>query len=289
MSRKKVNSIEIEEINKKIVKENIKILKVFDLNEEFLSFLKYGKRLRVKLLLAANNIKEKKTRRRIATLIELLHTASLIHDDVIDGNRLRRSLPTVNYTFNNKFAIAVGYIFFSNIFLNLINLKKEFYLPFFETIKDMCIGEILEINSAFDKKRTEKNYIETIRLKTGSLFILSCSIGSNKTDLSLKKFGENYGIAFQILDDIEDLISDESESGKPRFQDLNEGIYTLPVIYELSNNEKKKGNLFSKETILLSKRIALNYIEKAKEDIRNKELLNELEQLRRRIMSVFSP
>jgi geranylgeranyl pyrophosphate synthase len=280
------NSREIKEINREIIKVGIKICEPFKLREEFLSFLKYGKRFRAKLLIAANNIKSKKKRIKIATLIELLHTASLIHDDVIDENNLRRGLPTVNVSFNDKFAIATGYLIFSGIFIYLLSLEKDIYLSFFETIKDMCIGEILEIDTAFDRERTESNYIETIKLKTGSLFALSCSVSDGETNLKLKKFGENFGIAFQILDDIEDLVSNENELGKPGLQDLSKGIFTLPIIYVLSNKRRESENLFSRETISLSQKKALSYIKKARKETRNKKLLSELELLQRRIISV---
>lgn len=279
------NSREIREINREIIKRGMKICEPFKLRKEFLSILKYGKRFRAKLLIAANNIKSKKKRIKIATLIELLHTASLIHDDVIDENNLRRGLPTVNASFNDKFAIATGYLIFSGIFIYLLNLEKDIYLSFFETIKDMCIGEILEIDTAFDRKRTESNYIETIKLKTGSLFALSCSVSDGETNLKLKKFGENFGIAFQILDDIEDLVSNENELGKPGLQDLSKGIFTLPIIYLLSNKKRAK-NLFSRETISLSQKKAISYIKKARKETGNKKLLSELELLQRRIISV---
>jgi len=286
MKRERKISRKIEEINKEIIKEGEKIGKILKIETDSLSLLKQGKRLRARLLLSLKNIKRKKKRTKVGTLIELLHTASLVHDDIIDENTLRRGLPTVNFAFNDKCAVSIGYLLFSHTFMKLLSLKKSILLSFFETIKDMCIGEILEIESAFNNKRTENNYIEVVKLKTGSLFALSCSVNEGRRNKKFKNFGENFGIAFQILDDIEDLIADEAKLGKPIFQDLNGGIYTLPVIYHLPRSNKAK-ELFTLKTINRSKNKALHYLKKAREEkIENEELLNEIELLEKRINDI---
>ncbi|HOW03266.1 MAG TPA: polyprenyl synthetase family protein, partial [Caldisericia bacterium] len=268
----KNNSLkELEEIEEKILKESEKICKDFSIDTKLLMFLKNGKKLRSKLLILSGNIKNKKKRLEICTLIELLHVASLIHDDIIDENSLRRGAPTINSLINEKCAVSVGYAFLSHISMKLLSQDKQTLLLFFETIKEMCLGEILEIKNTFNRSRNIKNYIKVISLKTGSLFALSCSINEKNNNENLKSFGKNFGIAFQILDDISDITEDENKLGKETLKDLRSGIYTLPVIYHLSNSSKT--NLFfSEESIDKSKNKAIKYLKMAKRKVKNKEL-----------------
>ena len=282
----KNNSLkELEEIEEKILKESEKICKDFSIDTKLLMFLKNGKKLRSKLLILSGNIKNKKKRLEICTLIELLHVASLIHDDIIDENSLRRGAPTINSLINEKYAVSVGYAFFSHIFMELLIKDEQILLSFFETMKEMCIGEILEIKSTFNKSRNIENYIKVISLKTGSLFALSCSINEKNNNENLKSFGKNFGIAFQILDDISDITEDENKLGKETFKDLRGGIYTLPVIYYLSNRDEVN-KLFSEESINKSKIKAIKYLLMAKKNTKNKKLLDELEILEKNINDV---
>jgi geranylgeranyl pyrophosphate synthase len=282
----KQNSLkELEEIEKKILKEGEKICKDFSIDSKLLMFLKNGKKLRSKLLILSGNIKNKKKRIDICTLIELLHVASLVHDDIIDENSLRRGAPTINSLINEKYAVSVGYAFFSHIFMELLTKDEQILLSFFETMKEMCIGEILEIKSTFNRSRNIKNYIKVISLKTGSLFALSCSINEKNNNENLKSFGKNFGIAFQILDDISDITEDENKLGKETFKDLRSGVYTLPVIYYLSNRDEVN-KLFSEESINKSKIKAIKYLLIAKKNTKNKKLLDELEILEKNINDV---
>ena len=282
----KQNSLkELEEIEKKILKEGEKICKDFSIDSKLLMFLKNGKKLRSKLLILSGNIKNKKKRIDICTLIELLHVASLVHDDIIDENSLRRGAPTINSLINEKYAVSVGYAFFSHIFMELLIKDEQILLSFFETMKEMCIGEILEIKSTFNKSRNIENYIKVISLKTGSLFALSCSVNEENENENLKSFGKNFGIAFQILDDISDITEDENKLGKETFKDLRGGIYTLPVIYYLSNRDEVN-KLFSEESINKSKIKAIKYLLIAKKNTKNKKLLDELEILEKNINDV---
>ena len=282
----KQNSLkELEEIEKKILKEGEKICKDFSIDSKLLMFLKNGKKLRSKLLILSGNIKNKKKRIDICTLIELLHVASLVHDDIIDENSLRRGAPTINSLINEKYAVSVGYAFFSHIFMELLIKDEQILLSFFETMKEMCIGEILEIKSTFNKSRNIENYIKVISLKTGSLFALSCSVNEENENENLKSFGKNFGIAFQILDDISDITEDENKLGKETFKDLRGGIYTLPVIYYLSNRDEVN-KLFSEESINKSKIKAIKYLLMAKKNTKNKKLLDELEILEKNINDV---
>ena len=282
----KNNSLkELEEIEEKILKESEKICKDFSIDTKLLMFLKNGKKLRSKLLILSGNIKNKKKRLEICTLIELLHVASLIHDDIIDENSLRRGAPTINSLINEKYAVSVGYAFFSHIFMELLIKDEQILLSFFETMKEMCIGEILEIKGIFNRSRNIENYIKVISLKTGSLFALSCSVNEENENENLKSFGKNFGIAFQILDDLADLTEDENKLGKETLKDLRGGIYTLPVIYYLSNRDEVN-KLFSEESINKSKIKAIKYLLMAKKNTKNKKLLDELEILEKNINDV---
>lgn len=282
----KQNSLkELEEIEKKILKEGEKICKDFSIDSKLLMFLKNGKKLRSKLLILSGNIKNKKKRIDICTLIELLHVASLVHDDIIDENSLRRGAPTINSLINEKYAVSVGYAFFSHIFMELLIKDEQILLSFFETMKEMCIGEILEIKGIFNRSRNIENYIKVISLKTGSLFALSCSVNEENENENLKSFGKNFGIAFQILDDLADLTEDENKLGKETLKDLRSGIYTLPVIYYLSNRDEVN-KLFSEESINKSKIKAIKYLLMAKKNTKNKKLLDELEILEKNINDV---
>lgn len=282
----KNNSLkELEEIEKKILKEGEKICKDFSIDSKLLMFLKNGKKLRSKLLILSGNIKNKKKRIDICTLIELLHVASLVHDDIIDENSLRRGAPTINSLINEKYAVSVGYAFFSHIFMELLIKDEQILLSFFETMKEMCIGEILEIKGIFNRSRNIENYIKVISLKTGSLFALSCSVNEENENENLKSFGKNFGIAFQILDDLADLTEDENKLGKETLKDLRSGIYTLPVIYYLSNRDEVN-KLFSEESINKSKIKAIKYLLMAKKNTKNKKLLDELEILEKNINDV---
>lgn len=282
----KQNSLkELEEIEKKILKEGEKICKDFSIDSKLLMFLKNGKKLRSKLLILSGNIKNKKIRIDICTLIELLHVASLVHDDIIDNNSLRRGAPTINSLINEKYAVSVGYAFFSHIFMELLTKDEQILLSFFETMKEMCIGEILEIKSTFNKSRNIENYIKVISLKTGSLFALSCSVNEKNNNENLKSFGKNFGIAFQILDDLADITEDEKKLGKETLKDLKSGIYTLPIIYYLSNANRGK-ELFSEESIDKSKVKAIKYLQMARKKVKNKGLLNELEILEKSVNDI---
>lgn len=282
----KQNSLkELEEIEKKILKEGEKICKDFSIDSKLLMFLKNGKKLRSKLLILSGNIKNKKIRIDICTLIELLHVASLVHDDIIDNNSLRRGAPTINSLINEKYAVSVGYAFFSHIFMELLTKDEQILLSFFETMKEMCIGEILEIKSTFNRSRNIENYIKVISLKTGSLFALSCSVNEKNNNENLKSFGKNFGIAFQILDDLADITEDENKLGKETLKDLKSGIYTLPIIYYLSNANRGK-ELFSEESIDKSKVKAIKYLQMARKKVKNKGLLNELEILEKSVNDI---
>lgn len=152
---------------------------------------------------------------KLATAVEFLHTASLIHDDVIDGSATRRGLPTLNVQFGNKIAILLGDIFYAQFFSILINLEhgskwfgKYIMENFYDTTRKMCFGEIYEhLIETGQREASIKNYIEMIENKTAVLFAVACESGSmicgaeKNVYKGFREYGYNLGIVFQMMDD----------------------------------------------------------------------------------------
>lgn len=183
-----------------------------------------------------------------ASLIELLHTATLVHDDVVDDSNERRGFFSVNALWKNKVAVLVGdYLLSKGLLLSLD--KNEFNLLKIvsEATKEMSEGELLQIEKARKLDINEDIYFEIIRKKTASLIASCCASGaasvkSNETIVNqMKLFGENVGIAFQIKDDLFDYES-SNKTGKPNGIDIKEQKMTLPLIYLLnhSNRDEKR-------------------------------------------------
>jgi len=180
-----------------------------------------------------------------ASLIELLHTATLVHDDVVDDANERRGFFSVNALWKNKIAVLVGDYLLSKGLLMSVD-KKEFQLLQIvsEAVREMSEGELLQIEKARKLDITEEVYFEIIRQKTASLIASCCAAGAasvadeQETVDRLKKFGELVGLAFQIKDDIFDYGSGE-KIGKPTGNDIRERKMTLPLIYALSNGSKE--------------------------------------------------
>ncbi len=178
---------------------------------------------------------------RAASLVELLHTATLIHDDVVDDSNERRGFFSLNALWKNKISVLVGdYLLSKGLLLSLDNEDFDLLKTVSESVKEMSEGELLQIEKARSLDIEEKIYFEIIRKKTASL-ITSCitcgalSTGATKEDLSvLKQVGENAGIAFQIKDDILDFEKGQAK-GKPTGVDIRDQKLTLPLIYLLQN------------------------------------------------------
>ncbi|MEP7171209.1 MAG: polyprenyl synthetase family protein [Bacteroidota bacterium] len=184
-----------------------------------------------------------------ASLIELLHTATLVHDDVVDDSNLRRGFFSINALWKNKIAVLVGDYLLSKGLLMSVE-KKEFDLLEIvsNAVREMSEGELLQIEKARKLDIDESVYYEIIRQKTASLIASCCAVGaaSAKTDKPsismMHQFGENVGIAFQIKDDLFDYEKN-LKTGKPSGIDIKESKMTLPLIYSLSkaqNSDKRK-------------------------------------------------
>jgi len=178
-----------------------------------------------------------------ASLIELLHTATLVHDDVVDDAHKRRGFFSVNALWKNKIAVLVGdYLFSKGMLLALDNEEFKILQTFSRAVKAMSEGELLQMEKARRLDIEEKTYFEIITGKTASLIAAACSTGAystTKDEEVLKKmweFGEKVGIAYQIKDDIFDYGNDDI--GKPTGNDIKDKKMTLPLIHVLSNASK---------------------------------------------------
>jgi len=175
-----------------------------------------------------------------ATLIELLHTATLVHDDVVDDANERRGFFSVNALWKNKIAVLVGDYMLSKILILSIEKDNTAILEVVaRAVKEMSEGELLQIEKARRLDITEEVYYEVIRQKTASLISSACeaaALSSGKTEErnTMRKFGELIGMAFQIKDDIFDY-GEPGDIGKPTGLDIRERKMTLPLIYALNN------------------------------------------------------
>ena len=189
---------------------------------------------------------------RGASLVELMHTATLIHDDVVDDAFQRRGFFSVNALWKNKIAVLVGdYLLSSGLILSLKNKEFQLLEILSEAVKAMAEGELLQIEKARTLNTNEDVYFDIITKKTASLISSCCAIGAAcnevddaKLDL-MREFGESVGIAFQIKDDLFDY-GDGDDIGKPRGIDIQEKKLTLPLIYALQNVGEKQRNAMIK-------------------------------------------
>jgi geranylgeranyl pyrophosphate synthase len=196
-----------------------------------------GKRLRPLLifLCAGAECPREDDLLRAATAIELIHSATLVHDDVLDSSELRRGIPTVFATSGRKIATAAGDLLFS---LALSELVKNNSPTQIKTLTTACAalveGELMQREDAYSWDVTPDRYLQRCQLKTASLFRAACELGAingESDHVALGDFGEKIGLAFQLLDDILDLSSATEQLGKPRGADLRDGTVTLPMIY----------------------------------------------------------
>jgi octaprenyl-diphosphate synthase len=234
---------------------------------------------------------------RAASMIELLHTATLVHDDVIDEANFRRGFFSINALWKNKIAVLVGDFLLSRGLLLAVKHEEFALLKIMSTaVQEMSEGELLQIEKARKLDITEEVYFDIIRKKTATLIAACCASGANSVGQSkevveqMRLFGEKAGIAFQIKDDLFDYTQ-SSIIGKPTGIDIREQKMTLPLIYSLNTVNKKeknyiiniiknhhKNNKKVAEVIALVKRNGgLEYAKKAMHNYHNSalEILNQ--------------
>ena len=180
---------------------------------------------------------------RAAALVELLHTATLVHDDVVDESLERRGFFSINAIWKNKIAVLVGdYLLSKGLLLSTTNNDFEHLHILSEAVKQMSEGELLQMEKSRKLNLSEEIYFEIVKNKTASLLSSACAVGAYTTSKNMattelmKSFGENVGIAFQIKDDLFDYGTEKI--GKPTGNDIKEKKLTLPLIYTLNKVDK---------------------------------------------------
>ncbi len=182
---------------------------------------------------------------RGASIIELIHTASLVHDDVVDDSNRRRGFFSLNALWKNKIAVLVGdFLFAKGLLLSIDNDDFDLLKHISIAVREMSEGELLQIEKARELNITEEVYFDIIRKKTAALIASCTAIGAASMDVEkeeierMRKFGELIGIAFQIKDDLFDYT--EEKIGKPTGIDIKEQKMTLPLIYSINHSSKKE-------------------------------------------------
>lgn len=201
-----------------------------------------GKRLRARLILTiAPEVPEAPL---LGAIVELIHAASLLHDDVIDDAMMRRGVPSVNATQGSKTAIMLGDILYSKAFSELTSFDPSIARAVAESVTRLSVGEMMDVEMAEIFNTDRELYLKMLYLKTATLIeacAYSAAILAGKDEQAHATYGKNLGLAFQIVDDILDIIADEATLGKPSLNDFSEGKVTLPYIdlYERLNEDEK--------------------------------------------------
>lgn len=235
---------------KKIIKNNIKSSeKEFD---EAISPLVEagGKMLRPAFLVLAAKFGEYESMKmqNMAAAIEMMHMATLVHDDVVDESKLRRGVETIQHRYSKEYAVYIGDFLFCQCFIMLsgFNYSSDSLKDISKAISKICMGEIRQYNIRYFKNTSLKKYIKVISGKTAALFAISFYCGakesncSEKTSKLLGRVGYYIGMAFQIIDDLLDYSGDTNKLGKSAQNDLIKGYYTLPLIYAMAEDKKNR-------------------------------------------------
>lgn len=204
-----------------------------------------GKLLRPAYSLLFSELSEERNPERaraVAAALEVLHMATLVHDDVIDESAKRRGQETLNSAYGNRIAVYTGDYLFTLCFRLLqdhADSARELDLDT-KGMEKILLGELNQMDRKYDSNMRMRDYLNQIQGKTAQLFALSCYSGAYNSPYARQAYqiGSNIGMAFQITDDILDFASDDSKTGKPILQDVKNGIYTAPVLYA----KKKRGS-----------------------------------------------
>ena len=211
-----------------------------------------GKRIRPILTLLCARLCDTPSKHsyKAAAMMELLHVATLIHDDIVDDAKMRRGKPSIKQVWKNKISVLMGDFILSKALINMVNLKNFDALDLIsQTAEKLSAGEIMQIEKSLTRNMPKEVYYEMINQKTASLIAASCELGAITTtnDKSDRKstfeYGNNLGMAFQIKDDLFDFLGSENETGKDSGGDVKKNMITLPLIFCLENatrSEKKK-------------------------------------------------
>ncbi len=217
---------------------------------ELFGHLATGKMLRSKLILKIAGVNEESI--KLCAIVEMIHAASLLHDDVIDEADTRRGSPSVNALYDAKTAIMFGDVLYSKAFTELSQMNKKVAYNISSAVTKLSIGEMLDIDLTETFNTDYKKYFDMIYKKTASLIeasAASAAILVNKDEEKYALYGKNLGLAFQMIDDILDITQDSTTLGKPAMFDFVEGKVTIPylLLHQRLDDKTKLESLFKKE------------------------------------------
>ena len=186
---------------------------------------------------------------KAAAMMELLHVATLIHDDIVDDAKTRRGKPSIKQIWKNKISVLMGDYILSKALINMVSLKDFEALDLIsKTAEKLSAGEILQMEKSITRNMTKNIYYDMINQKTASLISSSCELGAittSKSDIDRKatsEYGKNLGMAFQIKDDLFDFLGSEFQTGKESGGDVKKNMLTLPLIYSIESTSRKERN-----------------------------------------------
>ena len=186
---------------------------------------------------------------KAASMMELLHVATLIHDDIVDDAKTRRGKPSIKQIWKNKISVLMGDYILSKALINMVSLKDFEALDLIsKTAEKLSAGEILQMEKSITRNMTKNIYYDMINQKTASLISSSCELGAittSKLDIDRKatsEYGKNLGMAFQIKDDLFDFLGSEFQTGKESGGDVKKNMLTLPLIYSIESTSRKERN-----------------------------------------------
>jgi octaprenyl-diphosphate synthase len=219
-----------------------------------------GKLFRPTLLLLSSEVEETPEAQAVTlgAVLELIHLATLVHDDAVDHSTLRRGMPTVNALFSHQISVIMGDFLYSTALTHLVGLGDlQALRALTRASTEMTLGEMRQLGVTEPLEFTESEYYDLIRAKTASLMRTACELGALSGARShcdaLGEFGENLGMAFQITDDLLDYREEKETTGKPSGLDLREHKVTLPLIHALREmspaSRREVGRLFERETV----------------------------------------
>ncbi len=214
-----------------------------------------GKRLRPALVLLSSGLFSpiQPPHHQLAAIVEFIHTATLLHDDVVDESAMRRGKSTANHLFGNAASVLVGDFLYSRAFQMMVQLKNMRVMEILsEATNVIAEGEVLQLLNIHNAEVTEQQYLKVIHYKTAKLFEAAMRLGavinqaSKQDEDALALYGMKLGTAFQLVDDVLDLSGDHNAIGKNLGDDLSEGKPTLPLLYAIQNSSPQQANALRK-------------------------------------------
>ena len=206
-----------------------------------------GKRLRPALTFACASFGSPDWSRVLnaAVAVELVQVGSLVHDDIFEAASVRRGIATINAVEGDNFALMAGDYILARAGEAAATAGQSIAMEVALTIEELCIGQLVETTELYDLNRSIESQLDSIKRKTGVLYACACRLGAlcgaldDRVVDGIGWFGEHFGMAFQLIDDVIDLVSDESRLGKPANIDIASGVYTMPVLLALDGRRGK--------------------------------------------------